>query len=121
MKIILFILPLAATSAFAQATAATSPAAVSGQPQATSANYTQDSAIAPDASGVSSSANYSNRSGYVGQLYDVTALELIAAPVSVGERASTRIGAGATLDDGTLLVPAASEVSWAVVASTSWS
>jgi hypothetical protein len=115
MKTILYLFTLVASSAFAQSTATTTPAAVSGQPQATSTNYRQDSAIAPDASGVAKSANYENRSGYVGQLYDVTALTLAADPASVNERATTELGASATLDDGTHLVPASSDVTWSVV------
>ncbi len=111
MKPFFFLLALALLpgAAFAQS------AAVSGQPQATSANYRQDSAIAPDASGLATSANYSNRSGYVGQLYDVTALTLAADPASVNERATTELGASATLDDGTHLVPASADVKWSVV------
>ncbi|HLP08796.1 MAG TPA: hypothetical protein VK178_11570 [Opitutaceae bacterium] len=110
MKAILALCVLvAARAAFAQS------ATVSGQPQAVSANYRQDSGISPDASGAATSANYSNRSGYVGQLYDVVALEIAAMPTSVNERATTQLAAGATLDDGTLLVPAPSEVRWTVV------
>lgn len=111
----LLLLVAAGATAFAQAPQPAIPAAVSGQPQATSANYRQDSAIAPDASGLASSANYENRSGYVGQLYDVTALTLAADPASVNERAPTELGASATLDDGTHLVPASSDVKWSVV------
>ena len=113
----LLLLPLAtaATTAFAQATQPAIPAVVSGQPHATSANYRHDSAIASDASGLATSANYSNRSGYVGQLYDVTALTLAADPASVNERATTELGASATLDDGTHLLPAGADVKWAVV------
>ncbi len=111
----LLLLATAATTAFAQATQPAIPAAVSGQPQATSANYRQDSAIAPDASGLATSANYSNRSGYVGQLYEVTALTLATDPATVNERATTELGASATLDDGTHLVPDSAAVKWTVV------
>jgi hypothetical protein len=90
-------------------------ASVPCQPQATSADYRQDCGVSPEASGVAASANYSNRSGCVGQLYDVTALTLAADPASVNERASTELGASATLDDGTHLLPASSEVKWSVV------
>lgn len=110
MQTILCLLTLvAANTAFAQS------AVGSGSPRASEGTYIQDSAIASDASGVAKSANYENRSGYVGQLYDVTALALIAAPTSVGERSTTQLGASATLDDGTLIVPAPSEVTWSVV------
>lgn len=111
-----FLLALATASpAFAQATQPAMPGVVSGQPQATSANYRHDSAIAADASGVATSTNYANRPGYVGQLYNVTALTLAATPGSVNERATTQLAAGALLDDGSLLVPPSSDVSWTVV------
>ena len=110
MKTILCLFTLAAAgTSFAQS------AAVSGTPRAIGGTYVQDSAIASDASGVAKSANYANRSGYVGQLYDVTALTLAADPASVSERATTELGASATLDDGTHLVPASSDVKWSVV------
>ena len=108
-------LPFLAGLAFAQATQPAIPATTSGQPQTTSANYRHDSAIAADASGIATSTNYSNRSGYVGQLYDVTALTLAADPASVNERATTELGASATLDDGTHLLPAGTEVKWSLV------
>ncbi len=110
MKRLSFLLALAtASSALAQT------AAVPGQPRATSANYSMDSAIASYAGSLATSANYSNRPGYVGQLYDVTGLTLAATPASLNERATTQLAAGATLDDGTLLVPSSDEVTWSVV------
>lgn len=112
----LLILALAAAvTAFPQTTQPAIPATASGQPQATSTHYRHDSALASDASGLATSTNYSNRSGYVGQLYDVTALTLAADPASVNERAATELGASATLDDGTHLLPAAADVKWSVV------
>lgn len=96
-------------------TALAQSAAVPCQPQATSANYRQDCGISAEASGVTNSTNYSNRSGCVGLLYDVTALTLAADPAAVNERATTKIGALATLDDGTHLVPAEADVRWSVV------
>lgn len=111
----LLLLALAPTSLLAQATPVANSSFASGSPHTTRANYTHDAAIAADASGVASSANYSNRSGYAGQLYDVTALTLAADPASVNERATTELGANATLDDGTHLLPASTEVKWSLV------
>jgi hypothetical protein len=52
----------------------------------------------------------------VGQLYEVTALTLTATPsTTVNETKTTQLAAGATLDDGTLLVPDPQQVKWAVV------
>lgn len=109
-------LPLAFLALVATASVALARSApISGEPRASGGTYVQDSAIASDASGLATSANYSNRPGFVGQLYDVTALTLVATPASVNERATTQLAAGATLDDGTLLVPASTEVKWSVV------
>ena len=107
---------LAPAFAFGQATHIANPAIVSGG-HSTSANYTQDSAIDLCASGVATSAAYANRPGFVGQLYTVTGLAITAGPMpaTVGERATTHLAAGATLDDASLLVPAASQIAWSVV------
>lgn len=106
---------LAPAFAFGQTTQIANPAIVSGG-HATSANYTLDSAIDPLASAPATSASYTNRPGFVGQLYEVTALTLTAVPsTTVNESGTTQVAAGATLDDGTLLVPNPQQVQWAVV------
>jgi hypothetical protein len=106
---------LAPAASFAQVTQLATPATVSGG-HSTSANYTLDSAIDPMASAPSSSASYTSRPGFVGQLYEVTALTLTAVPsTTVNESGTTQVAAGATLDDGSLLVPDPQQVKWAVV------
>jgi hypothetical protein len=100
---------------FAQVTQLATPATVSGG-HSTSANYTLDSAIDPMAAPTATSASYISRPGFVGQLYEVTALTLTATPsTTVDETKTTQLAAGATLDDGTLLVPDPQQVKWAVV------
>lgn len=106
---------LALCALAAAGTALAQSASVPCQPQATSADYRQDCGVCPEASGVAVSANYSNRSGCVGQLYDVTALTLAADPSSLNERAAAQFAAGASADDGTMIVPAPGEVRWSVV------
>ena len=54
------------------------------------------------------------KSGYIGQLYEVTGLQLAASPLTISETGARQLGASQLLDDGsTLAVPAAS-ITWAV-------
>lgn len=52
---------------------------------------------------------------YIGQLYEVQSLALTANPTNVNEGATCQLGAVASLDDGSQLVPAPSSVGWSVV------
>ena len=54
--------------------------------------------------------------GYIGQLYEVTGLQISASPTTVNEAATRQLNAAQVLDDdSTLTVPAAS-VDWSVMA-----
>jgi len=64
--------------------------------------------------GISTAASKTAKHGYIGQLYEVKTVTLAANPPSVDEGAATQLSATATLDDGTLLKPAASQVRWSV-------
>jgi hypothetical protein len=55
------------------------------------------------------------RQGYIGQLYEVTSLVVTAVPAVVSEVSISQLGATATLDDGTILVVAGSNVSWGAI------
>ncbi|MCF7733881.1 MAG: hypothetical protein K9N23_19495 [Akkermansiaceae bacterium] len=94
------------------------PATVdSGGGRSGSSNYTMDGSLGGIA-GVSSAGTPLEvlKSGYVGQLYEVTALQLAAAPTTVDEEGSRQLSALATLDDATSLALDAGAVAWSVVA-----
>ena len=101
----------------------------------TSANYAI-TAETTDAGGLrAASANYSNagsagliagvstvaapaeiaKSGYIGQLYDVTGLIVNSATPSVDEAATLQLGAWQLLDDATFLAVDAGSVTWGIV------
>ena len=56
------------------------------------------------------------RHGYLGQLIEVTALQLAATPTTLNEGATRQLGATASLHDGTTAVLPAAEVAWSVQA-----
>lgn len=86
-----------------------------GGARATSAAYTND-ASAGSVSGLSSVAAPAElaKSGYIGQLYEVTALQLAASPLTIDESDTLQLGAWQALDDATLLSVAATSVSWGI-------
>lgn len=86
----------------------------SGGGRVSSINYTIDNAIGSPG-GVSSSANLLGKSGYAGQLYDVTGLALSAATATVNEGGTRQLAAQALLDDTTLLALDPSAVAWNVL------
>lgn len=63
-----------------------------------------------------STPSISSKSGYVGQLYEVQGLNVVASPNSVNETATTQLSALPLLDDGSNLaaIPAAS-VTWSII------
>lgn len=88
----------------------------SGGARATSAAYTND-ASAGNVSGLSSVAAPAElaKSGYIGQLYEVTALQLAASPTTINETGTRQLGASQLLDDLTTLGVSSSVVSWSVL------
>ncbi|MCF7788053.1 MAG: hypothetical protein K9N47_18165 [Prosthecobacter sp.] len=87
-----------------------------GGRRATSVNYTNDGS-AGGVTGIATVASPSEtaKSGYVGQLYEVAAVQVAATPTTVNEGSTRQLAASATLDDGTTLASLASSVSWSVV------
>lgn len=87
-----------------------------GGRRTTSVNYTNDGS-AGGVTGISSVAAPAEtaKSGYIGQLYEVTAVQVTATPATVNEGSTRQLAATASLDDGTMLASLASAVSWSVV------
>ncbi len=90
-------------------------AADAGIARTTSAAYTIDSSIG-DLTGISAAAAPAQtvKHGYVGQLYDITALTLTAASPTVNETATDQLAAWQALNDATFLAVPASGVAWSV-------
>ncbi len=86
-----------------------------GGRRGTSANYTNDGSLGGVAgiSNVASPAEVA-KSGYLGQLYDVTGLTLNAASLTVNEGATDQLAAWQLLDDATILAVPAASVAWSV-------
>ena len=90
-------------------------AADAGIARTTSAAYSIDSSMG-DLTGVSAAAAPAQavKHGYVGQLYDITALTLTAASPTVNETATDQLAAWQALNDATFLAVPASGVAWSV-------
>jgi hypothetical protein len=103
---------LVALSAVVNATAAL-VTVDSGGRRTTSTNYTMDVSLG-GIGGVSTAIAPVTvaKQGYIGQLYEVTGLTVVAAPSSVSESSNSQLSATATLDDATLLVLSGSNVNW---------
>lgn len=63
---------------------------------------------------LSTSSNVTSKSGYIGQLYDVAALQVAAAPGTINEGGTRQLSASLLLDDATTLPVSASAVTWIV-------
>lgn len=87
----------------------------SGAP-ATSSSYSSAGSTGGITGMASVSASYTARSGYLGQLYQITALQLAATPATISESSTRQLSAAHLLDDGTTLVLPATGISWAVQA-----
>jgi hypothetical protein len=87
----------------------------SGGGRATSGSYTND-ASAGGITGISNVAAPAGtaKAGYVGQLYEVAALQLAATPTTVNETGTRQLGATLLLDDGSLIALPATAVTWSV-------
>lgn len=87
----------------------------SGGTRATSANYTNDgSAGLVAAVSTVAAPSETSRSGYVGQLYDVTGLVVNAGSSNVNEGATLQLAAWQLLDDASTLSVSAAGVAWSV-------
>lgn len=88
----------------------------SGGGRSTSAFYSFDSSTgSPGGSSLATPALLLGKSGYSGQLYDVTGLALSANPATIPESGTRQLVAYAALDDATFLTLDASNVAWGVV------
>lgn len=86
-----------------------------GGQRTSSANYTNDGS-AGSGGGLATVAVPAQtvKSGYIGQLYDVTSLQLTAAPLTVNEGSTRQLSATPVLDDATTLTVMANTITWSV-------
>ena len=82
---------------------------------ATSSSYSSDASLG-GITGISTAASPAEtaRSGYIGQLYQVTGLQLIATPATINENSTRQLGAAQVLDDATTLALPATSIAWSV-------
>jgi len=86
-----------------------------GGNRATSAAYTNDGS-AGGIFGISTVAAPAEtaKAGYIGQLYEVAALQITAAPATLDEGGTRQLGAAQLLDDSTTIELAAGSITWSV-------
>ncbi len=86
-----------------------------GGQRATSTAYTNDGSLG-GITGISTVASPAQtaKAGYLAQLTEVTALQLAATPATVDETATRQLSAAQLLDDDSLNLLAATEVTWSV-------
>lgn len=86
-----------------------------GGNRATSTSYTNDGSVG-SVVGISivSAPAQTAKAGYIGQLYEVTALQLAASPATINETGTRQLSAAQLLDDDSLNALAATDVSWSV-------
>ena len=88
----------------------------SGGRHTASASYSNDASIGGVAgSSIVAAPAELARHGYIGQLYEVTALQLAATPATVNEGASRQLGGAQLLDDSTTLAVPAAAIAWSVL------
>lgn len=85
-----------------------------GGKRATSAAYTNDGSLGGITGISTATPNETARNGFIGQLYEVTGLALIATPTTVAENGTLQLGAAQLLDDSTTVAVNASSVAWSV-------
>lgn len=86
-----------------------------GGQRTTSAAYTNDGSLG-GITGISTVATPAQtvKHGYIGQLTEVTALQLAATPTTVNETATRQLSAAQLLDDDSLNLLPATDVTWSV-------
>ncbi len=100
------------TSASYTAPATTTDA---GGRRASSVSYSNDGSVGDIASlSTAAAPAQTAKSGYIGQLYDLTALQLTAATPSVNEGGTDQLSATPLLDDATTFALPASSITWSV-------
>lgn len=91
---------------------ALSDAADAGGGRAASASYTADTALGSLGAAADAGPDLLLKSGFVGQLTDVTNLAVTAATAAIDEGATNALAGIACLDDGTLTVLDGNEIAW---------
>ena len=88
-----------------------------GGQRTTSSAYTNDGSLG-GITGLSTVASPAQtaKAGYIGQLTEVTALQLAATPTTVDETGTRQLSAAQLLDDDSLNPLAATDVTWSVMA-----
>lgn len=96
-------------------TVATDSADAGGK-RATSASYTNDGSIG-GITGISTAAapEETAKQGYIGQLYEVTALNLASAPTIVNETLTRQLSGEQLLDDSTTIAVPAASITWSIL------
>ncbi|MEZ5385844.1 MAG: hypothetical protein R3F13_10040 [Prosthecobacter sp.] len=86
-----------------------------GGKRAASVSYTNEGSVG-GVSGTSDAAApvTTAKAGYMGQLYEVTALQIAASPATVNELGTRQLGAAQVLDDLTTIVVPPSSIAWSV-------
>lgn len=115
VSLLTFWMPAAAfagTSAHYSITPATVDA---GGGRSVSANYANEGSIGGFAAGISSSANVSSKSGFIGQLYEVSGLAISALSPLLNETFTMAMTARLILDDSSTLRLEPSAVTWSVL------
>jgi hypothetical protein len=86
-----------------------------GGAHATSSSYRSEGSLG-GISGIATVAApaMTAKSGYLGQIYEVTALQLAATPATINESGTRQLGAAQVLDDGTTLALPAASIAWSV-------
>lgn len=81
--------------------------------RATSGNYTLNPSGM--SGGAALSTNYTDRTGFAGALYDVTAMQVTASPTTINENATRQLNGTPVLDDATTLAATPSSIAWNVL------
>ena len=82
---------------------------------ATSSSYSSDASLG-GITGIATATSPAQtaKSGYIGQLYQVTGLQLIAAPTTINESGTRQLAAAQVLDDASTLALTAASIAWSV-------
>ncbi len=88
----------------------------SGGRRTTSASYSNDGSIGGVAgSSIVAAPAELARHGYIGQLYEVTGLQLTSTPPTVNEGTSRQLSGAQSLDDNTTLAVPSAAIAWSVL------
>ena len=82
---------------------------------ASSSSYGSDASLG-GITGISTATSPAEtaKSGYIGQLYQVTGLQLTATPTTINESGTRQLGAAQVLDDNSTLALQAASITWSV-------